>query len=923
MTALPSPALDRDTPIRRAPHDLPVDGGAAVVPLIRPATGPVGLLDGPARDAAEPTVLRRALFERLASAGPVTVVSAPAASGKTCVLRSWIVEAGLVDHVGWTAVRPGERDERRFWLSVISGLASIAGGEKLARLGAASVLGVELLVERLLSEVEALEEPSVLVIDNLHELRSAEAQAQLERFLTRLPAQLRVVLLTRAATVVRLHGLRLAGALTELRAPDLRFTLQETRELLEGAGIALSDAGVALLHERSEGWVGALRLAMTPLAAHPDPERFVSEFSGCERTVAGYLRAEVLDRQPPEVRDLLLRTSVVERVSGPLADALVGGSGSERVLHELDDSGAFVTGLDVGRSWFRYHPMLADLLRLELRRVNPTLISTLHRVAGQWHEQHGDIPEAIRHAQAAGDWPHAAQLLGDNQLALMLDGRAAAVRDLLNAFPPDAGNRDADLALVLATVRAFDGLDEESAAYVAVAERLASTVLEDRRHRFELGLALTRLWLARLRGDVGGAVKAFSSVETALRTQPAGERTRSSLDEATALLNLGIAELASLRLEDSRRHLEQALALARRIDRPYVEMACLAHLALGAAHGGLPVSVARRSAEQAAAIAEAHGWDTHPDAATAFAVEGLTLVWLGRFADAAGWLDRAQQALADVPAPAIEALLHNARALLRLGQRRVEDAPAAFRAAEAAGRALPTAHPIVLALRGRGLRARLEIGEAAAVRAALADMPQQQRCHAEMRLAAAALELSDGRPEHAVDELAPAIDQSAPAIYPGPAAIEALLLDAAAHDQLGDVRAADASLERALALAEPDGMVLPFALVADRGLLERHRGHRTSHATLLRAILDMLAGASVQPETAPLREPLSDAELRVVRHLPSNLKATEIAAELCVSANTVRTHLRHIYAKLDVHARTEAVTRARQLGLLAPGGLAS
>jgi LuxR family maltose regulon positive regulatory protein len=909
--------------MRRLPHDLPVHGGAAVVPLIGGATGPVSIFDGPARGAAEPLVLRGALFERLAGADAVTVVSAPAASGKTCLLRSWIVEAGLTDHAGWTTVRHGERDERRFWLSVIGGLASIAGGEALAQLGGASLLGVELLLERLLAEVEALEEPGVLVIDDVHELRSAEAQAQLERFLTRLPTQLRVVLLTRAATGLGLHGLRLTGALTELGATDLRFTLQEVRELLDGAGIALSDAGVALLHERSEGWIGALRLAMTPLAAHPDPERFVSEFSGCERTLAGYLRAEVLDRQPPEVRDLLLRTSVVERVSGPLADALVGGSGSERVLHELDDAGAFVTALDVGRSWFRYHPMLADLLRLELRRLNPTLISTLHRVAGQWHEQHGDVVEAIRHAQAAPDWSHAAQLLADNELDLLLDGRAATVRDLLAAFPPDAATRDPELALAFAMARAFDGLDAESAMHVAIGERLASAVCEDRRHRFEQGLGLTRLWLARLRGDGPGALEAFGTIEAARRAQPASEPTRSGLDEATALLNLGIAELSSLQLEDSRHHLEQALALARRIGRPCVEMACLAHLALGAAHGGLPVSVARRSAEQAAAIAEAHGWDTHPDAAAAFTVKGLTLVWLGRFADAAGWLDRAQRALADVAAPAIEALLHNARALLFLGQRRVDDALVAFRAAEAAGRGLPSAHPIVLSLRGRVLRARLEAGEAAGVRSVLADMTQSDRSRAEMRLAAAALGLSDDRPEDAIDELASVIDRSAPAVYPGPAAIEALLLDAAAHDQLGDVRAVEASLERALALAEPDGIVLPFALVADRELLERHQGHRTSHAALLRAVLDVLAGASVQPETAPLREPLSDAELRVVRHLPSNLKATEIAAELCVSANTVRTHLRHIYAKLDVHARTEAVTRARQLGLLAPAGLAA
>ena len=287
------------------------------------------------------------------------------------------------------------------------------------------------------------------------------------------------------------------------------------------------------------------------------------------------------------------------------------------------------------------------------------------------------------------------------------------------------------------------------------------------------------------------------------------------------------------------------------------------------------------------------------------------------------WLDRAQQALAGGRAPATEVLLHTSRALLFLGQSRVEDAMAALHAAEEAGRVLPGEHPFRLDLRGRVLRAQLQAGENAAVRSALADMPPAERNAAEIRLAAAALELAEGHAERALEELGPVIENAAPAVYPGPTAIEALLLDAAAHEELGDTRAVEASLERALEIAEPDGIVLPFALVAVRELLERHRGHRTTHATLLATILDMLGGGCPEPEVQPLREPLSDAELRVVRHLPSNLKATEIASELCVSPNTVRTHLRHIYAKLDAHTRSEAVTRARRLGLLAPAGLSA
>ena len=657
---------------------------------------------------------------------------------------------------------------------------------------------------------------------------------------------------------------------------------------------------------------------------HADPERFAREFSGSERTVAGYLRAEVLDHQPPEVRDLLLRTSVLERVSGPLADALTGGSGSERALQELDASGAFVTALDVGRSWFRYHPMFADFLRMELRRVNPTLIPTLHRAAGQWHEHHGDIVEAIRHAQAAGDWHHAVLLLADNHLTA--DPRRPHGGGPRPARAPSRLRRRSrtrsspscprrPMPPTASTTRARRTSPLPSALPARCPTIGAGPV--------ELGLAGTRLWLARLRGDVAGASEAFRSTELALTTQPPREGTRSSLHHATALANLGIAEVWSPCLDEGRRHLEQALALARRIGQPYLEIACLARLALAAVRSGSSVCAARRLAEQAASIAEAHRWDTDQDAAAALAVAGLALVWLGRFADGGQWLDRAQQALAGGHVPATEVLLHTSRALLFLGQSRVEDAMAALRAAEEAGRVLPGEHASRLDLRGRVLRAQLQAGENAAVRSALADMPAAERDAAEIRLAAAALELAEGHAERALEEVGPVIENAAPTVYPGPTAIEALLLDAAAHEELGDARAVEASLERALAIAEPDGIVLPFALVPVRALLERHRSHRTAHATLLATILDILGGGSPEPEVQALREPLSHAELRVVRYLPSNLKAAEIASGLCVSPNTVRTHLRHIYAKLDAHTRSEAVTRARGLGLLAPGRLSA
>ena len=265
------------------------------------------------------------------------------------------------------------------------------------------------------------------MIDDVHELGSTEALRQLELLVMRAPAELRFVLATRHDLRLGLHRLRLEGELTEIRAADLRFTLAEARALFDAAGVELPDPALALLHERTEGWAAGLRLAALSLAGHPDPERFAAEFSGSERTVAEYLLAEVLERQSEQVRRLLLRTSVLERVNGELADLLTGGAGGERILQDLEQAGAFVVSLDARRSWFRYHQLFADLLQLELRRSEPAEITALHGAAAGWFAGHGYPVEAVRHAQAAQDWGLAARLLSDHWLGLV-PGRAGRHR---------------------------------------------------------------------------------------------------------------------------------------------------------------------------------------------------------------------------------------------------------------------------------------------------------------------------------------------------------------------------------------------------------------------------------------------------------------------------------------------------------------
>ena len=860
-------------------------------------------------------VARSALFERLSAAGvgSAVLVCAPAGSGKSVLVRSWAEAEGLQDRTAWVSVERGERDEQRLWLSVIDALAPVV--PSVERVRPSPGFRGPAVVERLLSELDALEEPVVLVIDDLHELRSPEALAWLEVVLMRMPAQLLVVLATREDPRLGLHRLRLAGELIELRGSDLAFSVAETRELLAASGIGLSDAGVALLHERTEGWAAGLRLAVISLGRHPDPERFVREFSGSERTVAGYLLAEVLERQPADVRELLLRTSVLERANGPLADYLTGGSGAERILQELEDANAFVTALDAGRSWFRYHQLFADLLQLELRRVSPAMVSALHRAAAQWYEQEGYVVHAIRHAQAARDWPLASRLLADNWFDLALDGRAGTVGELLSGFPDGMAASDAGVALVFSAACMFKGQHEESAAYIELAHRLADEVPVERPW-FDAQLAIMKLVVARCRGDLNGVLETMHSVEAALAAQPAGAPS----DElrSFALENLGIAELWASRFDDSRHHLQQALALARHAGRPWMQIADLGHLAIAGVCTGRPFSEGLELSEEAVRIADANGW-CDPRLVTGLAAGAIARLWLGRFEEAEQWLERARRASEPCSWPATELVVQHGSGLLRLAQGRLEAALAAFRAAEEVHARLVGLHAFAVRVRGRLVQTLVRMGELEAAETALRDVTVQERETSALRIAQAVIYLAMSDPARTLAVLAPVINGAARSLHRASVTVEAHALNAVAHEQLGNRRAAEASLERALELAEPEGLVLAFILVPVQNLLEQIPRHRTAHATLVRTILDVRGGASgaLGVDAGCLLEDLSEAELRVVRYLPSNLKAPEIAAELCVSANTVRTHIRHIYGKLDAHERNQAVGRARELGLLA------
>ncbi|HEX4788442.1 MAG TPA: LuxR C-terminal-related transcriptional regulator [Actinospica sp.] len=881
------------------------------------AAGRVGTQPG-----AGGVVARLGLFDRLNAAARVTMVSAPAGSGKTILLRSWIEEAGLGDRTAWVAAGPDGRDPHRFWVSAVDALRTTAPGSALVQpVSAAPDLNGWALVERLLRDLAPLCDPLWLVLDDVHDL-GEEALKQVQLLVLRAPQDLRFVLASRHDVRLGLHRLRLTGGVTEIRGADLRFSPAEAAELFAAAGVRLPGSALAVLHERTEGWAAGLRLAALSLAGHPDPERFAAEFSGSERTVAEYLLAEVLERQSEEVRRLLMRTSILERVNGELADLLTGGSGGERMLQDLEEVGAFVVALDANRTWFRYHRMFAGLLALELRRTSPGEVAAVHRTAAGWFAAHGFPVEAIGHAQAAQDLDMAAQLLVGHWPRLYLDGRDAVSHELITGFPVQTRAADAELAALSAADELSQGAPGAAEGYLDLAERAMAAVPAARHGQARLLLGIVRLLTARQRGDLAAETREARRLQA---TAEATEATRPAFGEelrALALISLGYANGWRAGHEQTQ-HLDQGIALARRIGRPYLEFTGLAYRSAIEASWSLPGALEHSC--QAIDLAEQHGWADKAAVGVACVARAGTLTWQGRLDEAEEWLRRAGRTVT----PEVEAVAALAAQYIRgqidLARGRPADAVAAFRAAERLAQDLAAPHPFARPVRAWLVHALVRLGETRSAEAALAGLGEQERASGGIRIAAAILRLAQHDPRAALAELGPVLDGSARLgwrIWP----IEADLLEAIAREELGESEAADRALERALERAESSGALLWFLLHPVRELLERRTARPAARASTMQEIQRLMAGQDLTAENGAgaqqSTEALSASEVRILRYLPTNLTAPEIADELSVSRNTVKTHMRSMYAKLDTHSRSETVARARELGLLAPSGAA-
>ena len=879
-------------------------------PISRDDSGARGLLD---RDDLLQK-LDRAVTKR------VTVISAPPGSGKTSLLTEWADHSTNPLRVAFVPVAREQEDAQAFWHAVLHAVRSPARSiDPETQPAAIAAFDGDQVVDRVLSEVAEKAEGVVLIIDDLHELRSVGAHRQLEHLLAILPSSTRVVLSSRRDPPIRLHQLRLAGEVAEIRAGDLRFTERETSELLATSGISLSDAGAAALYQRTEGWAAGLRLAVISLSGHADPERFVAEFSGNDRAIGEYLMAEMLERQPTEVQSTLLRTSVVDRVNGELADLLAGRSGSEQMLLELEEANAFVVSVDAQRIWFRYHQLLADFLRLELRRTLADEVPDLHRRAAQWFADHGQVVDAVRHTLAAGDWTDAARLVADHSFRWVLDGEAGTIGAVLQAFPEGASADHPDLALAHAASELNQGRLEEAAAQLMLAESHVESAPPARRRRLTVAIASLRLALARRSGQFSEVIEQVNLLDASIAGDSNDQIAMGSELRAVALLNLGIVETWSGRLSDAERHLSGGAVLAQTIGRPYLEVACRAHQ--GFPSKLVSVATARERGRQAVALAERHGLEERPILAPALGAVGGMAIWMGEFDEGERWLRRAWEVAEAHVDPAAAVLLHLATGMLHAGRGEHRSALEEFTAAARVESQLTGVHALAPRITGWLAATQARHGMRDEARATLAGFSAEPERMGPISNARAVISMAEEDPAAALDVLRDVRDV-APSVVPAFTLVEAHLLAGIAYLALGDRSAAAATAEAALAAAEPDRLIFPFVVTGAAELLDALPRHTTGHGALLADIVDLLRGApapSIDRERLSQPEELSPSELRVLRYLPTNLTRPEIAGELYVSINTVNTHIRNIYSKLGARDRSSAVQHARELRLLSTG----
>ncbi|SOB85696.1 LuxR C-terminal-related transcriptional regulator [Streptomyces sp. 1331.2] len=864
----------------------------------------------------ETFVRRQRLVDRLGDGLPTSLllVSGPAGAGKTLFVADWVATARLPGPAVWLTVEHEDNAPGVFWAYLLEalryhGVALPAGIGSPARANEVD----HSLLARLAAHLSVRDEPVILVLDEFEQVSSAEVASGLHFLLGHAGAGLRLALLSRTEPLLPIHRYRASGSVTEIRAADLAFRPEEASVLLRRHGLALSAGNVRALTERTGGWAAGLRLSALAAQGAADPAAYLAEFEAGQSTVADFLLAEVLDTQPVETQDLLLRTSVLDRIHPDLADALTGRPDGARTLAALSRANAFVE--PVGHSWYRCHPLFSEILRIHLGARSPGLERELHRKAARWLAGAGQLTEALPHAAAAGDWEFAASQVVD-QLAIgrLFTGRDAERLDRLFAtMAPEAQGPAAELVRAACDLTRHDV--DKGAEHLRRAEALLAEHQGEDDPAALFTLAHLRVLAARLAGSADRARAAAEQAERLEESVPkalvAGHPELSTLrlnDLGSALLWEGSFGAASAALAAAARTPAGATTAGPR----HEALACLALIDLLDGRPGRSEARLRR------ATAEAELAGLPPVSRTG--VGQLVLATLAVDRDdlptARAALDRAAGSAAARHDPAVAAVLAIVRARILLADGRARAALDALDRVDD-GRP-PAAGPLpAWVTEGAavvGSAAHLADGDPAA---ALAVLDRDGAGGPDCAVAAARVHLAagDGPSARRALDAIPDRDCHGPAVT-----ARVLLARAQVAAALGDEAGARRLLTRALTVARSEQVVRPFREAGPwlRQLLRARPAPVDDHDWLPPDLLPGPPGAAGGDDAVPDPpvEPLSDREIEVLESAARLLSTEEIAAELFLSVNTVKTHLKSINRKLAVSGRRRAVRRARELRLI-------
>jgi LuxR family maltose regulon positive regulatory protein len=860
-------------------------------------------------------VARRRLLARLARAADarLTLVSAPAGFGKTTLVTEWlgaVAEDGVA--VAWLSLDERDNDPALFWSYVLASLELAVAG---LGAGARALLNVgdtptEVVLATLVNELHDTHADVVLVLDDLHVIERTEIQEGLTYLLDHLPERAQLVITSRADPPLPLARLRARGELTELRAADLRFTPEEAAEYLNGAmGLDLTATDLATLGARTEGWIAALQLAALSMQGRDDIATFIAGFAGDDRFIVDYLVGEVLERQSEDVRRFLLQTSVLERLQGSLCDAVTCEPGGKAALEALDRQNLFVIPLDDRREWYRYHHLFADVLRARLLDEEPDAPAELHRRASAWFADQGEPSDAIRHALAAGDFDRAAALAEVAMPEMRRTRQDVTLREWARLIPEDVVRVRPVLAIGFVGALMSNGeIDRIDASLREVEHWLAmkpdardaagTVVVDDAQLRSLPGaIEMYRAALALARGDV------TATVDHARRVLEV--TTDDDLEHAAAHALLGLAAWSEGDLDRAFAAYTESIAGMRRIGHIADVLGISISMAdIRVAQGRL--RDAQRLYEQGLQLVADHG--AGPLRGTADMHVGLAEILRERD---------------DRPAAAEE--LRLAQELELFGTRQYPyrsravhagllladgDPAGCLELLEEAERVYDTDFsPAVRPVGARRARTYVRMGDMHAARAwvrerALSTDDEARYVTEFEHITLAIVLTNDPARARELPKVSTMLDRllaAAEAGGRGSNVIEILAVRALAFDARGDTPSALDALRHALALAEPEGYVRVFTFLGPR----------------LQALREALTSGSAphRTEQTPLVDPLSERELDVLRLLRSDLNGPDIARELTVSLNTMRTHTKNIYMKLGVNNRREAVRRADDLDL--------